>query len=47
VVGASLFVGRPNIHYVFFASIEMLCTSGIVVLAWRWRRDPFAEQLNS
>jgi hypothetical protein len=47
VVGASLFVGRPNIHYLFFASIEMLCTSGIVVLAWRWRRDPFAEQLNS
>jgi len=36
-VAGSLLVGKPNMHYLFFASIEILCTSLIVVIAWRWR----------
>jgi len=36
-VGASLCVGSPAIYYVFFAVIEVACTSLIAVLAWRWR----------
>jgi len=37
VVAASLCVGNPNMHYLFFASIEIVCTVAIFVLAWRWR----------
>lgn len=32
----SLGMGTPSIYYAFFASIEIACTSTIVVLAWRW-----------
>jgi MFS family permease len=36
-VAASLLVGTPNVHYLFFASIEMVTTAAIAVLAWRWK----------
>lgn len=36
-VTASLFVGEPNMHYVFFASLEIPTTIAIVVIAYRWR----------
>ena len=39
VVAASLFVGTPTLYYVFFATIEIACTIGIVVLAWKWKND--------
>jgi hypothetical protein len=43
-VAASLFVGTPTVYYVFFATIEIACTVGIVVVAWRWRdHGPLAE----
>jgi hypothetical protein len=38
-VSASLFVGSPNVHYAFFASIEIACTLLIVGIAWRWRTE--------
>ena len=38
-VTASLFVGEPNMHYVFFASIEIPTTIAIVILAYRWREQ--------
>lgn len=38
-VGASLLVGTPNAHYLFFATIELACTSLIFVQAWRWQTD--------
>jgi hypothetical protein len=41
-VAASLLVGTPNMHYVFFASIEIACTVFIVFLAWRWRAEDSA-----
>jgi hypothetical protein len=36
---SSLFLGdgRPAIYYVFFATIEIACTSLIVWFAWRWK----------
>jgi hypothetical protein len=36
---ASLFVGgtMPALYYIFFAAIEILCTSLIVWYAWRWK----------
>lgn len=33
---ASLFVGEPNMHYLFFAAIELSTTLAIVVIAYRW-----------
>lgn len=38
-VVASLLVGTPSMHYLFFASIEIPCTLLIVALAWRWREE--------
>lgn len=38
-VVASLLVGTPSMHYLFFASIEIPCTVLIVALAWRWREE--------
>jgi len=32
----SLFVGTPAIYYIFFASIEFVCTTLIVWYAWKW-----------
>ena len=36
---ASLFVGgtMPALYYLFFATIEILCTSFVVWCAWRWK----------
>lgn len=38
-VFTSLFVGgtMPALYYLFFATIEILCTSFIVWSAWRWK----------
>jgi hypothetical protein len=35
----SVFVGgeRPALYYMFFAAIEIVCTSLIVWYAWRWK----------
>ncbi len=35
----SAFVGgtRPALYYIFFATIEIVCTSLIVWYAWRWK----------
>ena len=35
----SLFVGgtTPALYYIFFATIEILCTALIVWYAWRWK----------
>lgn len=38
-VTASLLVGTPNSHYVFFASIEIPTTIAISIIAYRWRRS--------
>jgi hypothetical protein len=37
----SLFVGgtTPALYYIFFATIEVLCTSLIVWYAWRWKPE--------
>lgn len=36
---SSMFVGgaTPALYYLFFAAIEITCTSGIVWYAWRWK----------
>ena len=39
-VACTLFLGTPTAYYVFFATIEILCTAFIVVSAWRWRPAP-------
>ncbi|GGJ51884.1 DUF6326 family protein [Deinococcus roseus] len=38
-VAGSLFVG-PKAYYVFFASIEIMTTLAILVLAWSWKTAP-------
>jgi hypothetical protein len=37
----SVFVGgtMPALYYIFFATIEILCTSLIVWYAWRWKPE--------
>ena len=36
-VSASMFVGKgPGLYYIFFGSIEILCTAYIAWAAWRW-----------
>ncbi len=39
---ASLFVGgtMPALYYLFFAAIEIVCTSFIVWYAWQWKPAP-------
>lgn len=32
----TLFVGNPTQYYMFFAIIEISCTSFIVIYAWKW-----------
>ena len=32
----SLFVGTPAPFYVFFATVEIVCTLGIIWYAWSW-----------
>jgi len=38
----SLFVGTPTLYYAFFAIIEIVATSYIVYLAWKWS-EPKSE----
>jgi hypothetical protein len=33
---ASMFVGTPSLYYMFFGTIEIVCTSLIVWYAWKW-----------
>ena len=35
---ASLFVGPPALHYVFYSVIEIGCTLFIVWYAWKWSK---------
>jgi len=42
---ASLAAARPNVHAAFFATIEVVATVTIGVIAWRWR--PEAELANT
>lgn len=35
----SLFIGTPELHYVFFSVIEITTTAFIAVYAWRWRME--------
>ncbi|MCZ7398237.1 MAG: DUF6326 family protein [Candidatus Methanoperedens sp.] len=32
----SMFVGTPTLYYIFFSTIEIVCTSLIVWYAWNW-----------
>jgi hypothetical protein len=34
---SSLFVGTPTLYYLFFGTIEIVCTSFIVWYAWMWK----------
>lgn len=34
----TLFIGKPELHYVFFSVIEISTTVFIIVYAWRWRK---------
>ncbi|WP_437829164.1 DUF6326 family protein [Sorangium sp. So ce1153] len=40
VVAGTLSIGHPTGYYLFFALIEIACTTLIVVLAWRWAPRP-------
>jgi hypothetical protein len=33
---SSMFVGTPSLYYMFFGTIEIVCTSLIVWYAWNW-----------
>ena len=35
-VSLSMFVGKPALYYLFFGTIEIVCTSLIVWYAWTW-----------
>jgi Family of unknown function (DUF6326) len=35
-VSLSMFVGKPALYYLFFGTIEIVCTSLIVWYAWKW-----------
>ncbi len=36
VMVLTLFVGTPTLYYLFFAIVEIACTSFIVIYAWKW-----------
>jgi hypothetical protein len=36
---ASMFVGTPALYSIFFAAVEVPCTSFIVWYAWRWKEQ--------
>lgn len=36
---ASMFVGTPSLSSIFFAVVEVPCTSFIVWFAWRWKEQ--------
>ena len=33
----TLFIGKPTSYYLFFAIIELLTTTFIVIYAWKWK----------
>ena len=35
-VSLSMFVGKPALYYIFFGTIEIVCTSLIIWYAWTW-----------
>jgi len=37
VLPVTLFVAEPTMYYVFFTTIEIVCTALIVWYAWKWR----------
>ena len=40
VMIATMFVGSgPTLYYLFFGTIEIVCTSYNVMIAWNWRED--------
>ncbi len=41
----TLFVAVPTVYYVFFATVEIACTTAIVIFAWNWR-IPITTQLD-
>lgn len=41
----TLFVGVPTVYYVFFATVEIACTTAIVIFAWNWK-IPEKSQFN-
>ncbi|WP_437477099.1 DUF6326 family protein [Sorangium sp. So ce1014] len=43
VVAATLMMGPAAGYYLFFATIEIACTTLIVVLAFRWKPRPASE----
>ena len=38
-VSSSMFVGTPTLYYIFFGTIEIVCTLFIVWYAWTWRKQ--------
>ncbi len=42
-VFASMFVGTPALFYIFFGTIEIVCTSLIVWYAWKWPKQERVE----
>lgn len=38
-VFATLFVGTPAMYYSFFATVEIIATIAIVIIAWRWKKQ--------
>ncbi len=45
VMVASMFVGTPTLYYVFFGTIEILCTFFIIWYAWTWINSDVAPTL--
>ena len=36
----TMFIGSgPALYYIFFGTIEIICTAYIVVIAWKWREE--------
>lgn len=35
----SLFIGPPTLHYIFYSTIEIACSSFIVFYAWKWPKQ--------
>ena len=43
----TLFVAEPTMYYVFFTTIEIVCTGLIVWYAWKWRNiEDKSEQIS-
>jgi len=47
VLPVTLFVAEPTMYYVFFTTIEIVCTALIVWYAWKWRNtEDETEQIS-